>query len=212
MRRDASANPLKPGARRRGKSSVLEARWLYLDADEDDDLILSRVDADAAAGRIPAPTAVINTSPGLYQILWRIEPTDTSKTEAMPRGLAITTDRNGRRRTANGFCDCRGSGRASAACPCGWCATWRDLRRSWRTSPRNLPFPRMQGLPGSPVGRPANRDQPKRPDATAGTERNRGRIGLGLASNRYWGAGLRRSRRNWRHAVWTSRTRPPMPA
>ena len=84
----ASANPLKPGARRRGKSDVLEARWLYLDADENGNPILARVDADAAAGRIPEPTAVVNTSPGRYQVLWRIEPTDTSKAEAMLRGLA----------------------------------------------------------------------------------------------------------------------------
>ena len=84
----ASANPLKPGARRRGKSDVLEARWLYLDADENGDAILERIDADAASERIPAPTAVVNTSPGRYQVLWRIEPTETSKAEAMLRGLA----------------------------------------------------------------------------------------------------------------------------
>ena len=84
----ASANPLKPGSWKRGKKDVLEARWLYLDADENGDLVLGRIDADAASGRIPAPTAVVNTSPGRYQVLWRIEPTETSKAEAMLRGMA----------------------------------------------------------------------------------------------------------------------------
>ncbi len=84
----ASANPLRPGARRRSKADVLEARWLYLDADEDGDRILKRVDTDAAAGRIPPPTAVVNTSPGRYQLLWRIEPSATDVAERHLRALA----------------------------------------------------------------------------------------------------------------------------
>ncbi len=84
----ASANPLKPGARRRGKDDILEARWLYLDADENGDATLKRIDADAAAGRVPVPTAVVNTSPGRYQVTWRIEPAETAKAEDMLRRLA----------------------------------------------------------------------------------------------------------------------------
>ena len=84
----ASANPLKPGARGRRKEDVLEARWLYLDADRKGDATLKRVDEDAEAGRIPQPTAVVNTSPGRYQVLWRIRGTETARAEDMLRRLA----------------------------------------------------------------------------------------------------------------------------
>ncbi|MYE05784.1 MAG: hypothetical protein F4Y04_00920 [Chloroflexi bacterium] len=84
----ASANPLKPGARGRHKEDVLEARWLYLDVDRDGDATLKRIDDDAEAGRIPQPTAVVNTSPGRYQVLWRIRGTETDRAEDMLRRLA----------------------------------------------------------------------------------------------------------------------------
>ena len=84
----ASANPLRPGARGRHKEDVLEARWLYLDADRDGDATLQRIDDDAEAGRVPQPTAVVNTSPGRYQVLWRIRGTETARAEDMLRRLA----------------------------------------------------------------------------------------------------------------------------
>lgn len=84
----ASANPLKPGARGRHKEDVLEARWLYLDADRNGDATLERIDDDAKAGRIPQPTAVVCTSPGRYQVLWRIRGTETARAEDMLRRLA----------------------------------------------------------------------------------------------------------------------------
>ena len=84
----ASANPLKPGAGGRRKQDVLEARWLYLAADRDGDATLKRIDADAEEGRIPQPTAVVSTSPGRYQVLWRIEGTGTDRAEDMLRRLA----------------------------------------------------------------------------------------------------------------------------
>ena len=84
----ASANPLKPGARGRTKEDVLEARWLYLDADRDGDATLKRIDGDAESGRVPQPTAVVNTSPGRYQVLWRIRGTETARAEDLLRRLA----------------------------------------------------------------------------------------------------------------------------
>ena len=84
----ASANPLRPGARGRRKEDVLEARWLYLDADRDGDATLERIDRDAEERTIPQPTAVVNTSPGRYQVLWRIRGTETARAEDMLRRLA----------------------------------------------------------------------------------------------------------------------------
>ncbi len=84
----ASANPLKPGARGRHKEDVLEARWLYLDADRNGEATLKRIDADAEIGEVPQPTAVVNTSPCRYQVLWRIQGTETARAEDMLRWLA----------------------------------------------------------------------------------------------------------------------------
>ena len=84
----ASANPLKPGTHGRHKEDVLEARWLYLDIDRAGDATLKRIDDDAEAGRVPQPTAVVNTSPGRYQVLWRIRGTETDRAEDMLRRLA----------------------------------------------------------------------------------------------------------------------------
>ena len=90
-----TANSLKAGAWRRNKEDVLEARWLYLDADEDGDKVVKRLDEDAARGRLPRPTAIVQTSPGRYQVMWRIRPTEPGKAEDMLRRLAIEyeTDR-----------------------------------------------------------------------------------------------------------------------
>ena len=84
----ASANPIKPGVRRRTAASIREARWLYVDIDERGEETLSRIDADADSGRLPGPTAVIRTSRGRYQALWRIEPCDPPRAERSLRALA----------------------------------------------------------------------------------------------------------------------------
>ena len=84
----ASANPLKPRVRRRRAGDILEARWLYADIDERGPETLRRIDTDAARGRIPEPTAVIRTSEGRYQALWRIEPCGTARAERSLRALA----------------------------------------------------------------------------------------------------------------------------
>lgn len=83
-----SANPIRPGVRRRTAKAILEARWLYADIDERGDETLRRIDDDAGAGRLPSPTAVIRTSKGRYQVLWRIEACATRRAERSLRALA----------------------------------------------------------------------------------------------------------------------------
>lgn len=84
----AGANPIKPGVRRRTAEAIREARWLYVDIDERGEETLRQIDADAGAGRLPSPTAVIRTSRGRYQALWRIEPCDPRRAERSLRALA----------------------------------------------------------------------------------------------------------------------------
>jgi len=93
-----AANPLLPGSRKRTKESIGEARHLYLDIDFDGE---ARLTALRAADAVPTPTAVLGTSPGKYQILWRVQGFDFEQQEAMLKQLAVVfggdpacTDRN----------------------------------------------------------------------------------------------------------------------
>lgn len=65
-----AANPLRPGSRRRTKESMECARHLYLDIDSNGD---ARLAALRASDAVPTPTAILSTSPGKYQVLWRVE-------------------------------------------------------------------------------------------------------------------------------------------
>ena len=187
----ASANPLRPGARGRRKQDVLEARWLYLDADRDGDATLKRIDADAAAGRIPQPTAVVNTSPGRYQMLWRIRGTETARAEDMLRRLAhhYGTDR--------------------AATDCARVLRLPGFRSRKRDAAVRLPR-YSQGPPSSLEDFPGG--TPLRRAAKAGTPRRRAWTGPGPGSSCARDATRPRSRRSWRHGAPTSPIRPSTPA
>jgi hypothetical protein len=93
-----SANPLLPGSRKRTKECVASVRHLYIDIDTDGD---ARLAALRASDRVPAPTAILSTSPGKYQALWRVARVDFESQEQMLKSLALVfggdpacTDRN----------------------------------------------------------------------------------------------------------------------
>jgi len=64
-----SANPLRTGSRKRTKECVASVRHIYIDIDDDGD---ARLAALRASDRVPIPTAILSTSPGKYQALWRV--------------------------------------------------------------------------------------------------------------------------------------------
>jgi hypothetical protein len=80
-----SINPLSLGAKRRTKSAVAAAKGLYLDLDSDGD---RRLAALRGSNAVPPPAAVIHTSIGKYQVIWRVKGFTISKQEAMLKGLA----------------------------------------------------------------------------------------------------------------------------
>jgi RepB DNA-primase from phage plasmid len=82
-----SINPLVPGATRRTKDAVAEAKGLYLDLDSDGDAKLAAI---RSSENVPAPTAVIQTSTGKYQALWRAHGFTIPAQEAMLKILAET--------------------------------------------------------------------------------------------------------------------------
>lgn len=82
----AAANPLRPGSRKRTKECVASIRHLYLDIDEDGD---ARLAALRASQLVPPPTSILSTSPGKYQVLWRVEEFDFARQEQTLKLLAI---------------------------------------------------------------------------------------------------------------------------
>lgn len=81
-----AANPLHPGSRRRTKECIAEIRHLYLDIDADGD---ARLSALSASEEVPSPSIIVSTSPGKYQVLWRVEGFSFEQQETMLKLLAI---------------------------------------------------------------------------------------------------------------------------
>jgi len=64
-----TANPLLQGSRKRTKECIA-VRHLYLDLDTDAE---TRLTSLLASDVVPAPNAILSTSLGKYQILWRVD-------------------------------------------------------------------------------------------------------------------------------------------
>jgi RepB DNA-primase from phage plasmid len=82
-----AANPLNPGSRKRTKESIAAVRHLYLDLDTDGD---AKLTALRSSNVVPIPTAIVSTSPGKYQVLWRVEDFPYEQQESLLKVLALT--------------------------------------------------------------------------------------------------------------------------
>jgi hypothetical protein len=82
-----AANPLRAGSRNRTKESIASVRHLYIDIDTDGD---ARLAALLASDAVPTPTVILSTSPGKYQVLWRVDGFDFACQEQTLKLLAIT--------------------------------------------------------------------------------------------------------------------------
>jgi len=82
-----TANPLIAGRRKRTKECVAEVRHLYLDLDTDAEAKLAAL---LGSNDLPLPSAIVSTSPGKYQVLWRVENIPFEKQETLLKWLAIT--------------------------------------------------------------------------------------------------------------------------
>ena len=80
-------NALKPGARTRTKEDIHTVRHLYLDLDEDGPAVLERI---RESNLVPGANYTINTSPGKYQLVWRVESVSPEQAEALLRAMART--------------------------------------------------------------------------------------------------------------------------
>ena len=82
-----AANPLRSGSRKRTKECIAAVRHLYLDVDTDGEARLTSLRASEA---VPPPNAVLSTSLGKYQILWRVDGFTLEQQESALKLLAIT--------------------------------------------------------------------------------------------------------------------------
>ena len=82
-----AANPLIPGSRKRTKESIAKVRHLYLDLDTDGDAKLTILRESNA---VPVPSAIVATSAGKYQVLWRVESFPVDQQESLLKVLAIS--------------------------------------------------------------------------------------------------------------------------
>jgi RepB DNA-primase from phage plasmid len=80
-----AANPLRPGSRKRTKESIASIRHLYIDIDTNGE---ARLAALRVSDAVPPPATILSTSPGKYQVLWRVEGFDFASQE---RALKLLT-------------------------------------------------------------------------------------------------------------------------
>src|SRR5271170_6364573 len=87
-----AANPLRSDSRKRTKECIASVRHLYLDLDTDGETRLSSL---RASDVVPPPNAVLSTSLGKYQILWRVDGFTLEQQESALKLLAVTRTNRG---------------------------------------------------------------------------------------------------------------------
>jgi hypothetical protein len=80
-----STNSLRPEATGRTRADIHAIRHVYLDIDGDGPRVLENVLSDI---RIPKPNYVLNTSPGKYQTLWKVQDFSIGQAESLQRIMA----------------------------------------------------------------------------------------------------------------------------
>jgi hypothetical protein len=79
-----SMNNLRPEARGRFKADIAEIRHLYLDFDRDG---AEAVAAMRGREDMPAPNHILTSSPGKFQVVWRVEGFRKDRAEELMRGM-----------------------------------------------------------------------------------------------------------------------------
>jgi hypothetical protein len=82
-----SMNPLRPGARSRTRDDIERIATVYVDLDANGDAALATL---RASKLVPSPSFTIATSPGKFQVIWRVEGLTIAEGEAVNRALAAT--------------------------------------------------------------------------------------------------------------------------
>lgn len=78
-------NPIKDGAFSRTKGDIKDIRHVYLDLDRNGDQALQAI---RNSREVPAPNFVLDTSPGKYQVVWRVSGFSQDESESLLHNLA----------------------------------------------------------------------------------------------------------------------------
>ena len=77
-------NPLKQDAATRTKDQVSTIRHLYIDLDHGGEDSIARI---RNSGLVPQPNYVLNTSPGRYQVVWKVQGIGQAEAESLQRAM-----------------------------------------------------------------------------------------------------------------------------
>ena len=83
-----SINTLRPEAKGRTKADLAAVRHIYLDFDEDGTAAVERL---LTRQDIPQPNYRVSSSPGRWQVVWKVEGFDARQAERLQRHLARET-------------------------------------------------------------------------------------------------------------------------
>jgi hypothetical protein len=78
-------NPLKPGARTRTKDDILSIRHIYVELDHEGPKSLASIEQSKT---IPQPNFILTTSPGRFQVVWKVQDIPQEHAEALLRAMA----------------------------------------------------------------------------------------------------------------------------
>lgn len=81
-----SVNTIAPGRRSRRRDDIGIVRHVFLDVDADAMAVLSRIEQ---RDDLPAPSCLLNSSPGRLHVLWRVRDFDRHNAESLQRQLAL---------------------------------------------------------------------------------------------------------------------------
>lgn len=78
-------NVLREGAYSRTKQDIHTIRHVYLDLDYEGEMALAAIQKSE---EVPKPNYVLNTSPGKYQVVWKIEDASPEEAELLQQAMA----------------------------------------------------------------------------------------------------------------------------
>jgi hypothetical protein len=81
-----SVNSVAPESRSRTRDAVSKVRHVFVEADHDGPVVLSRI---AARRDLPPPSYVLHSSPGRVHVFWRVVGFDVDSVEALQKLLAV---------------------------------------------------------------------------------------------------------------------------